>query len=96
MQARGLAALPILRAALKVDPYREDLNGALMDLLFNLDRWAELAVHFRQYRLLLRREADLDPPQKMREMYRRVRAGNSHRPTDQGSISAWHSRDRPL
>ncbi len=50
------ASLSYLRIALKIDPYREDLNLAYMELLSRLGRRVSQIQHERRYRRLLEQD----------------------------------------
>lgn len=65
-------AVQVLRDALRVDPYRDDLNLHYLEALGQLGRRSEIVSHYRQYVDLLSHELGIDPPQEVRELYARL------------------------
>jgi DNA-binding SARP family transcriptional activator len=61
-------ALSPLRKALKVDPYREDLNLNYLNLLRRLDRRTDAISHYRAYAALLRRDFGLEPADEAKKV----------------------------
>ena len=72
--ARGqtLQAVNSLRAALTIDPLRDDINLRYLELLGQLDRRSEVISHYQRYVRLLADELGLDPPEPVRELYTRL------------------------
>ena len=72
--ARGqtLQAVHSLRAALIIDPLRDDINLRYLELLGQLDRRSEVISHYQRYVRLLADELGLDPPEPVRELYTRL------------------------
>jgi LuxR family maltose regulon positive regulatory protein len=68
-------ALASLRAALKIDPFRDDLNEAYIKTLARLGRRSEVVIHYRKYSELLRAEFGLEPTDAIRDLYERVSGG---------------------
>ncbi len=65
-------AVNTLRQALKIDPYRDDLNLSILEALGRLGRRGEIISHYQRYVRLLAEELGLDPPEEVREAYTRV------------------------
>jgi ATP/maltotriose-dependent transcriptional regulator MalT/DNA-binding SARP family transcriptional activator len=65
-------AVNALRAALKMDPYRDDLNLRILEVLGRLGRRSEIVAHYQRYVRLLSDELGLDPPQIVRDTYTRL------------------------
>jgi predicted ATPase/DNA-binding SARP family transcriptional activator len=71
-QDHGVAA-GRLRAALRIDPYREDLLRALMEALAGDGSPAAALVAYREYRALLGRELIGEPAEETAALFRRLR-----------------------
>jgi LuxR family maltose regulon positive regulatory protein len=65
-------ALATLRQALDLDPLRDDTNLRYLEALGRLGRRSEVVAHYQRYVRLLSDELGLDPPDKARELYRRL------------------------
>jgi DNA-binding SARP family transcriptional activator len=65
-------AINALRQALKIDPFRDDLNLGILEALGRLGRRGEIVTHYQRYVRLLADELGLDPPEEIREAYARV------------------------
>jgi DNA-binding SARP family transcriptional activator len=65
-------AVNTLRQALKIDPFRDDLNLSILEALARLGRRGEIISHYQRYVRLLSEELGLDPPKEVREAYARV------------------------
>lgn len=65
-------AVNTLRDALRIDPYRDDLNLRILEALGRLGRRSEIVSHYQSYTRLLADELGLDPPYAMREAYSRL------------------------
>jgi DNA-binding SARP family transcriptional activator len=65
-------AVNALRVALKMDPYRDDLNLRILEVLGRLGRRSEIVAHYQRYVRLLSDELGLDPPEVVRDTYTRL------------------------
>ncbi len=65
-------AVQSLREALKLDPYRDDMNMKYLEALGQLGRRGELVAHYQNYVRLLSEELGLDPPEEIRQLYSRL------------------------
>ena len=65
-------AVRSLREALKLDPYRDDMNMKYLEALGQLGRRGELVAHYQRYVRLLSEELGLDPPEEVRQLYDRL------------------------
>lgn len=65
-------AVNTLRQALKIDPFRDDLNLSILEALGRLGRRGEIISHYQRYVRLLSEELGLDPPEEVRDAYTRV------------------------
>ncbi len=65
-------AVTALREALKMDPYRDDLNLMILEVLGRLGRRSEIVSHYQRYVRLMADELGLDPPQALRDTYTRL------------------------
>ena len=65
-------AVGVLREALAVDPYRDDLNLKYMELLGRMNRRSELVAHYQRYVNLLASDLGLDPSEDVRQVYDRL------------------------
>jgi DNA-binding SARP family transcriptional activator len=65
-------AVNTLRQALKIDPFRDDLNLSILEALGRLGRRGEIISHYQRYVRLLADELGLDPPEEVREAYTRA------------------------
>lgn len=54
-------ALGPLREALRLDPYREDVNLRYLEVLQRLDRRTDVISHYRKYADLLRKDFEIEP-----------------------------------
>jgi len=71
-QEYGVAA-NYLRTALRIDPYREDLQRALMEALAQDGNLAAALIAYRQYRALLGREMTAEPSAETTALFNRLR-----------------------
>lgn len=71
-QENGLA-VERLRRALQIDPYREDLQRALMNALASDGSPAAAMVAYRDYRALLGRELMGEPAEETASLFRRLK-----------------------
>jgi two-component SAPR family response regulator len=67
-----LRAVESMRLALKIEPLRDDLNLRYLELLGRLQRRSEAVGHYQRYTQMLADELGLDPPDALREAYRRL------------------------
>ena len=67
------AAASRLRAALRIDPFREDLQRALMEALAEDGSPASALVAYREYRAVLGREFVGEPAEETAALFRRLR-----------------------
>lgn len=65
-------AVSSLRDALRIDPYRDDLNRQFLEALAVLGRRTEIIRHYRQYAGLLAEDLDLEPSDELRDLYLRL------------------------
>jgi two-component SAPR family response regulator len=62
----------LLRDALAIDPYRDDLNLRYILMLGRLNRRSALVAHYQRYVDLLSSDLGLDPSVEVREAYSRM------------------------
>jgi ATP/maltotriose-dependent transcriptional regulator MalT/DNA-binding SARP family transcriptional activator len=62
-------SIQILRTALEIDPYRDDLNLQYLEVLRRLGRRAEILSHYRRYSELLRNELGLQPSTEIKRVH---------------------------
>ncbi len=67
-----MRAIGVLKEALEIDPYRDDLNFNYLDALGRLGRRSDAVAHYQAYVRLLSTELGLDPPDETRELYTRL------------------------
>lgn len=67
-----LRAVESMRLALRIEPLRDDLNLRYLELLGRLQRRSEAVGHYQRYTQMLADELGLDPPDALREAYRRL------------------------
>jgi ATP/maltotriose-dependent transcriptional regulator MalT/DNA-binding SARP family transcriptional activator len=72
LRSQPLRAVNTLRRALRIDPYRDDLNLRMLEALGRLGRRSEIVSHYQQYVRLLADELGLDPPYALRDAYTRL------------------------
>jgi DNA-binding SARP family transcriptional activator len=72
LRDQPMRAVNALRVALKMDPYRDDLNLRILEVLGRLGRRSEIVSHYQRYVRLLADELGLDPPQILRDTYTRL------------------------
>jgi DNA-binding SARP family transcriptional activator len=72
LRDQPLRAVNTLRQALKIDPYRDDLNLRILEALGRLGRRSEVVSHYQRYVRLLADELGLDPPYAVRDAYARL------------------------
>lgn len=65
-------AVNTLRQALKIDPFRDDLNLSILEALARLGRRGEIISHYQRYVRLLSEELGLEPPEEVRDAYSRM------------------------
>lgn len=65
-------AIVSLRSALKIDPYRDDINYQYIEALGRLERRSEIVSHYQRYMRLLSEDLGLDPPESLRNLYSRL------------------------
>jgi DNA-binding SARP family transcriptional activator len=65
-------AVQSLRAALEIDPLRDDTNLHYLEALGRLGRRSDAVDHYHRYVHLLSEELGLDPPDELRELYSRL------------------------
>lgn len=70
-------ALSPLRDALKVDPYRDDLNRHYLEALKRLDRRSDALSHYQRYASLVREELGLEPSPKVKEVIDSISSAQS-------------------
>ena len=68
----GEKAVDCLRRALRLDPLREDLHRALIELLVELARPGEAVADYDDYKRLLASELDADPSPELQALHGRV------------------------
>lgn len=61
-----------LREALRLDPYRDDINEEYLKVLHQLGRRGEVVTHYQQYVRALADDLGLDPPPALRKLYDRL------------------------
>jgi ATP/maltotriose-dependent transcriptional regulator MalT/two-component SAPR family response regulator len=64
-----LRAINTLRQALKIDPYRGDINLHYLEALGRLGRRSEIVAHYQNIVHLYRDDLGLDPPKDIRDLY---------------------------
>ncbi len=71
-RGNGERALELMRRAVRVAPYREDLLIALLDLLVHLGRPGEARTQYDEFRKILERELGAQPSRELEEFQRRA------------------------
>lgn len=66
------SAIEVLRRALDVDPYNDNLNLKYLELLGGMGRRTDVVSHYARYVRLLGEELGLEPPASLREAYGRL------------------------
>ncbi|MEX2030116.1 MAG: BTAD domain-containing putative transcriptional regulator [Anaerolineales bacterium] len=66
------SAIEVLRRALDVDPYNDNLNLKYLELLGGMGRRTDVVSHYARYVRLLGDELGLEPPATLREAYDRL------------------------
>jgi DNA-binding SARP family transcriptional activator len=65
-------AMESLREALRIDPFRDDLNRQFLEALGVLGRRTEIIRHYHKYADLLAEELELEPSDEIRTLYHRL------------------------
>lgn len=72
-------AVRICRAALNLEPFREELHQAIMAHLIGAGRYGEAAAQYRQLTTMLKREFDLPPSPETRALFEQMQATHQNR-----------------
>jgi predicted ATPase/DNA-binding SARP family transcriptional activator len=75
VEKRYKEAEVFLRRAIKEDPFRDSLYGALMEALAATGDYSQAVLVYRDLRTLLRNELNAEPSPECAEMFKRIRAG---------------------
>jgi two-component SAPR family response regulator len=72
IQGQPSQVVTLLRAALSIDPLRDDTNKYYIEALGQLGRRSEIVAHYQEYVRALSEELGLDPPEEVRALYDRL------------------------
>jgi DNA-binding SARP family transcriptional activator len=72
IQNQPTKSIQILRDALEIDPYRDDLNLQYLEVLKRLGRRSEIISHYRRYSELIKNEMGLQPSDAIKKIHEYV------------------------